>query len=215
MNEGRIWLKFDASWYWVFISKFWFPQITEHLPKKRVNVDRREKRDKLFENKKSLRRRKTEFSYWTKHSYTYLEKKHQIKRGWERTGYACLIELSYLTFGFLFFWNIPPTKRVNIFIYVCTEEKRKNFLKISNIFQSVAFWMGLAGSAGRMRWCRHKKKWVKVEVINFSFITLNHIWRRHTILRTLTLKFRRYMGSLNVWIWGFVLKTKYWKKQKA
>ena len=22
MNEGRIWLKFDASWYWVFISKF-------------------------------------------------------------------------------------------------------------------------------------------------------------------------------------------------
>ena len=152
---------------------------------------------------KSLRRRKTEFSYWTKHSYTYLEKKHQIKIGRERTGYACLIELSYLTFGFLFFLEHPANKESE---YIIREEGTK-CLKISNIFQSAAFWMGLAGSAGRMRWCRHKKKWVKVEVINFSFITSNHNWRYHTILCIFILKFRRY-GFSQCMKMGFCPKNK-------
>ena len=40
-----------------------FPQITEHPPKKRVNVDTKDQGDKLFENIKSLRRRKTECMY--------------------------------------------------------------------------------------------------------------------------------------------------------
>ena len=111
----------------------------------------------------------------------------------------CLFDWVVISnFRFPLFLEHPANKESEYII----REEGTNCLKISNIFQSAAFWMGLAGSAGRMRWCRHKKKWVKVEVINFSFITSNHIWRYNTILRIFILKFRSYMDSLNVWIWG-------------
>ena len=92
-----------------------FSYLSFGFPKKRVNVDRREKGDKLFENIKGGGKQnyRTELNVLT----LILEKK-QIKRGRARTGCACLIELAYLTFGFLLFWNIPSTKRVNIFLYV-------------------------------------------------------------------------------------------------
>ena len=151
---------------------------------------------------KSLRRRRTEFSYWTKHSYTYLEKTPNKER--VRKDRLCLFDWVVISnFRFPLFLEHPANKESE---YIIREEGTK-YLKISNIFQSAAFWMGLAGSAGRMRWCRHKKKWVKVEVINFSFITSNHNWRYHTILCIFILKFRRY-GFSQCMKMGFCPKNK-------
>ena len=137
-------------------------------------------------------------------TFLHLSRKKTPNKERVRKDRLCLFDWVVISnFRFPLFLEHPANKESE---YIIREEGTK-CLKISNIFQSAAFWMGLAGSAGRMRWCRHKKKWVKVEVINFSFITSNHNWRYHTILCIFILKFRRY-GFSQCMKMGFCPKNK-------